>query len=153
MKNNWLLNTVVFLVIAILGVVGYKLAPLLQPNADLTLPTSFCNPGLTVCASSLPGGGQLEFSITPQPIRPLQTLNLDVKLNQLKADRIEIDFDGTQMKMGYNRSALSGSNGHFTGQAMLPVCITGSMEWAATVIVIKDNRRIAIPFHFEVAGR
>jgi hypothetical protein len=153
MKNNWLLTSAIVLLTAILGVIGYKLAPMLHPNADLTLPLSFCNPGFTVCTSSLPDGGWLEFSVTPQPIRPLQTLNLDVKIKHIEADRIEIDFDGTQMKMGYNRPTLSGSNGHFTGQVMLPVCITGRMEWAATVIVTSDNRQIAIPFHFEVAGR
>jgi len=153
MKSNGLINTVIILILAILGVIGYKLAPTLLPNADLTLPPKSCNPGLNVCSSTLPDGGRLEFSISPQTILPLQTLKLDITLDNLKAERIEIDFDGSQMKMGYNRPLLSGSNNHFTGQTMLPVCVTGSMEWTATVLVTTHNQRLAIPFNFTVAGR
>jgi hypothetical protein len=153
MKKNGLINTVIILIMAILGVIGYKLAPTLLPNSDLTLAAKFCDPGRSVCSSTIPDGGRLEFSISPQPIRPLQTLNLDVRLDGLKAERIEIDFDGSQMKMGYNRPLLSGSNEHFTGQTMLPVCITGSMEWTATIFVTTHSRLIAIPFNFTVAGR
>lgn len=144
---------VIVLVIAILGVIGYKLSPWLRPKADLTLPVAACNPGLQVCTATLPDGGQLELSIEPRPIRALQTLSLNVAVSGLQAKTVEIDFDGTQMKMGYNRPSLTGSNGRFTGQTILPVCVTGSMQWAATVLISTETRTIAVPFHFKVAGR
>jgi len=153
MTRNSLLTIVTVLLLAILGVLGYKLSLMLRPLADLTLAVAYCNPGLQACTATLPEGGRLEFSIDPQPIRPLQTLHLSVVINGLSVEKVDIDFDGTRMKMGYNRSSLSGSQGRFTGQAILPVCITGPMEWAATVLISTGNRRIAVPFHFEVTGR
>jgi protein SCO1/2 len=45
------------------------------------------------------------------------------------------------MKMGYNRPLLQrqADGARFSGQASLPVCITGSMEWQATLLV--DDRQ------------
>lgn len=153
MTSNRLVNTVIVLIIAIFGVIGYKLAPLLRPNADITLPAMACNPGIKACAATLPNGARIELFIDPQPIRPLQTLNLNVTIHGLDAEKMEIDFEGTEMKMGYNRPALTRINGQFKGQAMLPVCVTGTMEWTATVLVNSGKQKIAIPFRFEVTGR
>ena len=153
MKNNRLLNTVIVLIIAIFAIIGYKLAPMLNASADLTLPATACNPGIKACAATLPNGAQIELIIEPQPIRPLQTLNLNVTVTGLDAQGIEVDFEGTEMKMGYNRPTLTRMNGQFTGQAMLPVCISGAMNWAATVLVTSGRQKIAVPFHFTVAGR
>ena len=35
------------------------------------------------------------------------------------------------------------------GDAMLPVCITGSMLWHVTLLVVTRQQRIAVPFQFE----
>ena len=153
MKKDALINITILLIAAILGVIGYKLSPMFRPSADLTLPAVSCDPGTKPCFSSLPDGGRLEVFITPHPIRPLQTLNLRVEITALKADKVEIDFDGTQMRMGYNRPLLAGNNGHFTGQTILPVCVTGTMEWVATVLITVGKQRIAAPFLFDVAPR
>ena len=153
MTRNTLLNSAILLIAAIIGVIGYKLSPMLRPNADITLPGSPCNLGLQACTTTLPNGGRLELSIEPRPIRPLQPLQLSVSITGLKADTMEIDFDGSEMKMGYNRPVLTASNGRFAGQTILPVCVSGTMEWTATVLVTTDKRRIAIPFNFEIAGR
>jgi hypothetical protein len=54
------------------------------------------------------------------------------------------------MKMGYNRSQLERQSGsdRASRQASLPVCITGSMEWEATVLVDTGKAILAIPFRF-----
>ena len=57
------------------------------------------------------------------------------------------------MKMGYYRPELKSTDGIYSADAILPVCVTGTMEWAATVVLTTPDGTIAIPFHFEVAGR
>jgi hypothetical protein len=39
-------------------------------------------------------------------------------------------------------------NGLHAAEVMLPVCITGQMDWQATVLIEAGSRRIAIPFKF-----
>ena len=153
MSSKTLLNTVIVLSLAILGVIGYKVSPLILPGADAILPAVLCSPSESPCAADLPNGERISFTLTPHPVRPLQTLDVAVQTEALKFDMIEVDFDGVDMKMGYNRIRLSGKNGVFSGQLMLPVCVSGSMRWAATVIITTPARQIAIPFHFDVAGR
>lgn len=153
MSSKALLNTVIALSLAILGVIGYKVSPLILPGADAILPAVLCSPSESPCTTNLPGGERISFALTPHPIRPLQMLDVSVHTEILKLDMIEVDFDGVDMKMGYNRIRLNGQNGVFSGQFMLPVCVSGSMRWAATVIITTPSRQIAIPFHFDVAGR
>ena len=152
-KNNPLVLVALLLGVAILAVLGVKLLPLLHPDAEQTLPATACNPGTKVCITPLPGGGQLELTIDPHPIRPLQTLQLQVNFSQFDAENVSIDFQGSQMDMGLNRPQLAGSHGRYSGQTLLPVCITGTMEWKATVLLGNGRKTLAIPFLFEVAGR
>ncbi|MEI7613266.1 MAG: hypothetical protein WCK63_10170 [Betaproteobacteria bacterium] len=153
MRNNPLITLAILLIAAILGVIGYKFAPLLQPQAELTLPASACTPGIRPCTATLPDGSRLELLIDPLPLRPLSPLKLTVTIDGGKAERVAIDFEGTQMKMGLNRPQLVGGDGRFSGQTTLPVCITGSMEWTATVLLSSGKQTLAIPFNFDVAGR
>ena len=152
MTKKLLLDAVILLALAVLGVVGYKLAPLFNPKTDVALPLSTCDLGKQACVATLPDGSQLEFSIEPRPIPALKPLKLRATLKGSEARKIEVDFAGTDMKMGYNRPLLEGGNGHFTGQANLPVCITGKMDWEATVLIETGKTLVAIPFRFEAIG-
>ena len=152
MKESAPLSIVIGLLVAILGIVGYKLSPMRRQNTDVTLPVSTCSPGLQTCTLIIPNGRQLDFSMEPLPIRPLQTLRLIVAVSGTGIQKVEVDFDGTEMNMGYNRVALSENKQQFSGQAILPVCISGTMTWTATVLLTTETQRIAVPFHFAVAG-
>lgn len=149
MTKKLLLDAAILLALAVLGVAAYKLAPLLNPKTDIALPLSPCKLNRQTCVTTLPDGGQLEFSIEPRPIPALKPLRLQATIKGSEARRVEVDFVGTEMKMGYNRPVLEGDNGSFTGQAHLPVCITGTMEWDATVLVETATALIAVPFRFE----
>lgn len=153
MAKQRLLDIIIVLGVAILCVVGYRLSSQTHSKADVALPVMVCNPGQQACSTRLPGGGAIDFSIGPAPIRPLHPLNLKITLNDLKAEQVEVDFAGSEMNMGYNRSVLYGSGNIFTGQAILPVCISGSMDWVATILITAGNRQFAVPFLFKVAGR
>lgn len=151
-KKNFYDLAIVALV-AVLGILGYYLAPLLQPKSDITTPLVDCNLNSGPCRSPLPGGGQLEFVIAPQPIRPLKTLELKATISGSPARKLEVDFTGVDMKMGFNRPILNEIGpGKFSGQASLPVCTTGKMQWQATVLVDTGRQLIALPFRFETEG-
>ena len=149
MTRPLLLDALILLILAILGVVGYKLAPLLNPKTDLTLPLAACDLGRQACLVDLPDGGKVEFAIEPRPIPALKPLRLQANVTGLEARKVEVDFAGVDMKMGYNRPALTATgNGRYSGQATLPVCITGTMEWDATLLIETAKAVIAVPFRF-----
>lgn len=151
MTKNLLLDTALLLGLAILGVAGYKLAPLLNPKTDVVLPLSSCNLSREACVATLPDGGEIEFSIEPRPIPALKPLQLRASFTGTEVRKVEVDFTGTDMKMGYNRPQLErhgGSDSVFSGLASLPVCITGTMQWDATVLIDTGKSIVAVPFRF-----
>lgn len=152
MTKKILFEAIIVLMFAVLAVIGYKLAPLLSPKTDVALPMSTCNLARQSCIATLPDGGQLEFSIEPRPIPALKPLKLQATLKGGEAHKVEVDFAGTDMNMGFNRPVLAGDHGRFDGQANLPVCITGKMTWNATVLVDTGKSVVAIPFRFEAAA-
>lgn len=146
-------DLLLLLLLACLGVAGYKLAPLLTPRSDVQLPLSACDLGRDTCSVALPGGGNLEFALSPRPVPALKPLQLSVVTHGVDARGIEVDFSGVDMQMGYNRIALAAlGDGRWSGNADLPVCITGSMQWRATLIVDAGRESIAAPFAFTVSA-
>jgi hypothetical protein len=146
---------ILFDILAILGivliaVVGYKLSPLLLPKADVNaVPEAGCDLHRRACAAQVPGGGRIELSIAPRPIPMVMPLQVEVTTAGLEASKVEVDFAGVDMNMGYNRPELAAAApGRFASEAMLPVCVTGKMAWQATVIVESGRQRIAAPFRF-----
>lgn len=146
------INIILALLVAILGVVGYKLSPQRNIDTGQTLPVAACNPALDDCSVALPDGS-IELSFSPRPIRPLQAFKARLRVRNLEVRSAEIDFEGTDMKMGYYRPPFNMTDGVLVADAILPVCVTGTMQWEATVMLTTSTGRIAIPFHFEVAGR
>lgn len=154
MTKNLLLDAAMLIAVAVVGAVGYQLAPLLDPQSDVALSLSTCHLEQHACVATLPDGGQIEFSIEPRPIPVLKALQLQATLRGSEVRKVDVDFAGSEMQMGYNRQPLErqdGSSQRFTGQAMLPVCSTGSMAWQATVLVDTGKSVVAVPFPF-VAG-
>lgn len=139
------------LALILIGVVGYKLSPLLMPQADAVAEADpGCDLHAGACAAALPGGGRLRFALTPRPIAAAAPLQASVEIEGATASRVAIDFAGIDMNMGYYRPTLAPAGaGRFSGAAMLPVCVTGRMAWQATVLVETAGTRIAVPFRFE----
>ena len=158
MIRNLALDAALLLGLAGVGFAGYKLAPLLEPRTDIALPRSTCDLARQTCTAILADGGKVELSIEPRPVPALKPLRVRANFSGIEVRKAEIDFAGTEMKMGYNRpqlarqaeSAAGGS--HFAGNANLPVCITGGMEWEATLLVDTGKAVIAQPFRFVVGS-
>jgi hypothetical protein len=150
-KKSFLVDSAMILALVLIGVIGYKLSPLLMPKADLSiLPEAGCNLEKSSCSAALPDGGRIHLSLSPSPIPVSSPLDMTVEVSGLEADKVEIDFAGVSMNMGFNRPILAAAGpGRFAGRTTLPVCVTGRMEWQATVLVESGSRRIAVPFRFE----
>ncbi|RIX42460.1 MAG: hypothetical protein D3M94_18130 [Rhodocyclales bacterium GT-UBC] len=150
MNRKILIDVIGVLLIALVIVVGYKLSPMLLPKADVTVqPDPACNLHRQRCSVNLPGGGKVELSSSVQPIPMVKPFNIQVLLNGVAASRVEVDFAGLEMNMGLNRPVLQDQGGgRFIAEATLPVCITGEMEWQATVLIETASQRIAIPYRF-----
>ena len=150
MNKKILMDVIGILLIALVVVVGYKLSPLLLPRADVTVhPDPACDLHRSPCEVTLPGGGKLAVRMQPLPIPMVRPFQVEVKLEGISASRVEVDFAGVDMNMGLNRPELSArAAGVYGAEASLPVCITGQMEWQATVLVESTGQRIAVPFRF-----
>ena len=150
-SKSWAVNLAMFAALIGIAFLGQKFSPLLLPKADLTgIVEPGCDLQKRACVASLPDGGRLEFSITPRPIPFLQALRVEVAVTGPRPGKVEVDFSGASMNMGYNRSELAITTpGSYAGQASLPVCVSGSMAWVATVIVETDGKRISVPFRFD----
>lgn len=151
LNKSLLVDSAMILALILIGAVGYKLSPLLLPKADVTAnPDPACNLQQNTCGAPLPQGGRLRFSLTPRPIPVTAPLEMIVELDGIDADKVAVDFAGVGMNMGFNRPTLAAAgSGRFTGQATLPVCVTGRMVWQATVLIESGRTRIAVPFRFE----
>ena len=147
-RSLWLVAGLLFL--ALVSVVIYKFRPLLNP--ELSAVASLdpdCDLRAGPCATILPDGGEISFSIEPRSIPLVQTLQLGVTVKDISARSVEVDFVGIGMNMGFNRSQLKAEgDGRFSGSGVLPVCIRKAMEWEAKVLVQTDRGLVAAPFRF-----
>lgn len=134
-----------------IGVAGYKYSPLLLPKTDITVsPAAGCDLHGGACSATLPGGGRLDFALTPRPIPVTAPLEMIVEIEGLQANQVAVDFAGVNMAMGYIRPVLARTGpGRFAGQTTLPVCVTGRMTWQATVLIEAGRTHIAVPFRFD----
>ena len=149
-----LVNLAIVLALACLAALGYKLSPQRPADAGQTIaPLAGCDLNAQTCAAELPGGGRIALSITPRPIPVVKPLRIGVNLSGIAADKLAIDFAGVSMDMGYQRQQLvADGHGGFSGEAMLPVCVTGRMTWQATLLIDSGRQRFAVPFRFAAPG-
>ena len=149
-RPRLLTNVAIVLAIACTAVVGYKIArrPADVPELLLVAPAD-CDLNASRCAVDLPDGGRIELSISPQPIPVVKPLQIDVRVTGAVVRQVELDFSGRTMDMGPNRTRLAPvGEGGYRGSAMLPVCVSGRMDWLATLFVDTDGGRRAARFAF-----
>lgn len=143
-----LIDVIGILLIALVVVIGYKLSPILLPKADVTVqPEARCNLNLESCSAVLPGGGRVELSSSVRPVPMIKPFLIQLTVVGLRPTRVEVDFSGVDMNMGFNRPLLQDQgNGRYVAEVTLPVCVTGQMDWQVTVLIENGLQRIAIPY-------
>ncbi|MBZ0105329.1 MAG: hypothetical protein K8H84_06825 [Sulfuricella denitrificans] len=153
LSNKSLVATIAALILAIGAAVGARLWLTPNPEASVTAALDpACNLNAGPCSSNIPGGGRIELAIEPRPIPLLRPIRLVVRTQGLDARLVEVDFTGMDMNMGFNRPQLKqeGDN-RFTGETVLPVCITGGMAWQAAVMVTTPKLKAVAPFQFDTS--
>lgn len=142
----------ILLVLALALTAGlvYKAWPLLFPEVRLVAqPDPKCDLRAGPCISRLGTGAEISFGIEPRAIPMLEPLRLSVAIKGLEATAVEVDFEGLEMYMGFNRPKLiAQADGHFNGETRLPVCVRDAMEWEARVLLHTAQGILAVPFRF-----
>lgn len=138
------------LIASLAGVAVYKVWPMLNPDISVVAPLDpDCDLRAGPCSVGFADGATVSFGIEPRDIPPLKPLEFEVKLEGMDVRGVEVDFQGADMNMGYNRAQLKPvGEGRFLGNGMLPVCVRHVMEWEARVLLHTDRGLLAAPFRF-----
>jgi hypothetical protein len=134
----------------LVGVAVYRVQPLLNPEVSMLAPLDpECDLRAGPCSADFSDGGRVIFGIQPSAIPLLKPLQLEVQLKGVEAQGVEVDLQGMDMNMGFNRPKLTQvGEGIFRGEGMLPVCVRDAMEWEAKVLVRTEQGLRAAPFRF-----
>lgn len=151
-NQSKLVNLAMIAALIAIAVAGHRFSPLLLPKADVTGQVEAgCDLQQRACPATLPDGARVQLSISPRPIPYLQALTVEVSTSGIEVHKVEVDFAGASMNMGYNRTQLAAvGSGRHAGETSLPVCVSGGMTWVATVLIETDRQRIAVPYRFDV---
>jgi len=150
--------TAALLAAAVVGVAVYKGWTWLHPVASERAPLNpDCDLRAGPCSVRFPAGGRVTLDIEPRGIPAVQPLGIRVHLEGLPPPaRVEVDFAGVDMDMGFNRVALeptaAAGDGHgrdYRGRGMLPVCVRERMAWEARVLLHEPDGLRAAPFRFD----
>jgi hypothetical protein len=110
---------------------------MLYPDLVMEIPADpACDLRSGPCASSFGDDASVLLSIEPRDIPLVKPLQIEVDLQGVAADRVEVDFSGVDMDMGFNRVKLEAlGGGRYGAKGILPVCVRDSMEWEAKVLI------------------
>lgn len=93
------------------------------------------------CLAKLEGKQQLSLQFHNQQPKPLENLPISVQLKgyseaELQNLELEIDLQGRDMYMGYNRTLMTyQGEGVFTANPILSICTEKIMVWRASVLI------------------
>jgi len=104
-------------------------------------PSSACELPEESCQADLDADRSLLFRMHVEEPQPLEILPVSVELHgfseaELDALTLELDLQGRDMYMGYNRTALEHQGeGLFTANPRLGLCTDEVMVWRASVMI------------------
>jgi len=110
-----------------------------------------CDLNTQMCTATQ-GEQSVRLKISPNPIPIAIPLGVELAIQNISAEKIELDIAGANMYMGYNRVTLipDGENGRYVGGTMLAFCTTEKMQWKITILIHqKDGKQIHIPYLLE----
>ena len=127
-----------------------------KPVQSLNLLDSNCNPAKTVCVAAEQG-----YSLTlhfPEQVHYLTPFRMQVTtkgLNTSAIDAVNIEYTMVGMDMGLNRFTLSSvidekGNVSYEGEGILPVCVSGRVDWLANVHIITAGKVYEAEYKFAV---
>nr|WP_298376626.1 hypothetical protein [uncultured Halomonas sp.] len=107
------------------------------------------------CDVQLGEHGKLRLALERNKIVPLEPLAIDVRLQDIEAERVLVEFEGRGMDMGLNRFVLEAiGDGHFRGLGQFGVCTREVMPWRIRVLIEgAKGRRLGSWFDIEIQRR
>ncbi len=138
------------LLVTVIGVLVYKLWPVMNPTIVATaVSNTGCDIHQAPCTMQFGDGQQVTLAISPKPVKVMEPLTLKVETSYESPWSVEVDIKGISMNMGFNRPVLEEqSAGRYTGEAMLPTCIRQSMDWEANVLIRTADGYHAAAYRF-----
>jgi len=123
-------------------------------NSTLWPMQSHCDLHTASCTASM-DDVNVTLTINPQPIPIARPLGIEVTIENLAAQKVELDISGINMYMGYNRVSLQETApGYFVGTSMLAFCTNQKMEWQLTLIMLlEDGSQIQVPYNLVTINR
>ncbi|VAW49418.1 hypothetical protein MNBD_GAMMA03-2143 [hydrothermal vent metagenome] len=110
-----------------------------------------CNLNYQVCTAHQEKQS-VSLKISPDPVPIAIPLGVELSIQNIPAEKVELDISGVNMYMGYNRVTLipDGDNGRYVGGTMLAFCTTEKMQWKITILIHqKGGFQIQIPYLLE----
>jgi hypothetical protein len=91
---------------------------------------------------------KLSLDITPKPIPIAKQLAVNAHIEGVTPTRVQLDINGSNMYMGYNRITLKQqADGSWTGKMLLAFCTIDRMEWQLTLLIdLADGSQLQAPF-------
>ena len=113
-----------------------------------------CDLHSQACVSKM-GEAKVSLKISPHPIPIAKPLGIELALENLNAEKVELDISGINMYMGYNRVTLVPTTaGHFVGTSMLAFCTNEKMDWQITLMIhLADGKQIQVPYTLATVNR
>lgn len=155
--KKWILIPLVLLV-AGLATYYFMMSSKKQDRQLVLLETAKpkCNPVKSPCEA-----GDNQHSVTlqfPENVAYLKPFKMRVTLQGLRQeeiDKIIVDFKMLGMDMGINRYILSPvkdeeGNIVYQGEGILPVCVSGRVDWVANTEVMTADKIYEAVFEFKV---
>ncbi|MGB5835099.1 MAG: hypothetical protein WBG92_24370 [Thiohalocapsa sp.] len=147
----WVL--VAILAFGAISIAVYKAWLLFYPRtAERATLNPACDLRLSPCTVRFKSGASVQLDIQPRGIPVMRPLEATVQIDGLPAPRrVELDFAGFDMGMGYNRVILHPGDqpGAYAGGGMLPICVRNRMTWQARVLLDLPHGILAAPFRFD----
>ncbi len=98
---------------------------------------------------ALGDGVRLGLRLGEGELKGLAPFPVALKLEGIEATAVSLEFSMPGMDMGQNRyHLLADDAGLWRGEAMLPICSTGRLEWLAEVVVDTADERLRADFPF-----
>jgi hypothetical protein len=145
----------------LLGVLAFLLYPRLinspshEPRVLWQLEgDSGCDLHRQACRVNLDQGQWVELSLEPRPVRVLTPFTIQVSVAGMELDKVQVDLNGVDMNMGYNRPLLEPvAEGRYEATGLLPMCVLERMTWRAQVLLDTPQGRGVAVFYFDTTRR
>ena len=127
-----------------------------KPRLVLDLLDSNCKPAKSACTAAM-----RDYSATlyfPEQVHYLKPFRMQVTTKGISNSSIEtvyVDYTMVGMDMGLNRFSLlsvtdAKGQQRYEGEGILPVCVSGRVDWLASVNIITANKVYEATFKLEV---